>query len=125
MRFSKKLLRNFRQVIHAIQSFTWRTLFPLPKLSRKKRSPETLTVYPSSNADGEILFEHNWNVIEGGDDERYASLADLCNHVGGQLPPQVVKLIARDVLRELDHHYEARGVAHGGKFPCFRLMSYK
>ena len=118
MRLSGKLLRNLRKVIHAIQSFTWRTLIPLAKLSlsRAKRPLETLTVYPSSNADGEISFEHNWNVLEGGDDERYASLADLCTHVGDQLPTQVVKLIARDILRELEYYHEAHGVAHGGMF---------
>jgi serine/threonine-protein kinase SRPK3 len=127
MRFSKKLFRNFRQVIHAIRSFTWRTLFPLRKLSRGKRSPlaETLAAYPSlSNTNGEFLFEHNWNVLGGSDDERYASLADLCVHVGEQLPTQVVKLIARDVLRELEHRYEARGVAHGGMFPSHESMIY-
>jgi hypothetical protein len=45
--------------------------------------------------------------------ERYASVADLCAHVGDQLPIQVVKLIARDVLRALqDLHGEPGGVAH-------------
>jgi hypothetical protein len=60
---------------------------------------------------------HYWNVFDGGEGERYASLADLCTHVGVQLPTQVVKLIARDVLRELEHLHEARGVAHSGKLP--------
>ena len=45
--------------------------------------------------------------------ERYASVADLCAHIGDQLPIQVVKLIARDVLRALqDLHGRPGGVAH-------------
>lgn len=45
--------------------------------------------------------------------ERYASVADLCAHVGDQLPIQVVKLIARDVLRALqDLHGGPGGAAH-------------
>ena len=48
--------------------------------------------------------------------ERYASVADLCAHIGDQLPIQVVKLIARDVLRALqDLHSEPGGVAHNSE----------
>ena len=44
--------------------------------------------------------------------ERYASVADLCAHIGDQLPIQVVKLIARDVLRALQ---DLGGVVHNSK----------
>ncbi|KAF9464001.1 kinase-like domain-containing protein [Collybia nuda] len=44
---------------------------------------------------------------------RYESLSELCARVGYQLPIQVVKLIARDVLRELQILHEESGVAHG------------
>jgi serine/threonine-protein kinase SRPK3 len=48
--------------------------------------------------------------------ERYASVADLCAHIGDQLPIQVVKLIARDVLRALqDLHSGPGGVAHNSE----------
>jgi serine/threonine-protein kinase SRPK3 len=115
MPFKKTFLRKFRTAICAIKSFSWRKLIPLPTLSRvKRRSLDTLTVYPS-NAGESCLPGHGWNVLEVGEDERYASLADLYTHVGEQLPTQVVKLIARDVLRALEHLHEARGVAHGGK----------
>ncbi|KAE9402707.1 kinase-like protein [Gymnopus androsaceus JB14] len=45
--------------------------------------------------------------------ERYASVGDLCAHLGDQLPIQLVKRIARDVLRGLASLHETRGKAHG------------
>lgn len=112
MAFKKSLLGKFRTVVQAIKSFTWRKLIPTPALLRvKRRSPETLTVYPS-HADEICLPGRDWDVLGEVEDERYASLADLCTHVGEQLPTQVVKLIARDVLRELEHLHDARGVVH-------------
>jgi len=44
--------------------------------------------------------------------ERYASVADLCAHIGDQLPIQVVKLISRDVLRALQ---DLGGGAHNSE----------
>lgn len=57
---------------------------------------------------------HLWDALNP--TERFASVADLCAHVGDQLPIQVVKLIARDVLRELEDLHNKHGFAHNGKF---------
>jgi hypothetical protein len=57
---------------------------------------------------------HLWDALNP--TERFASVADLCAHVGDQLPLQVVKLIARDVLRGLEDFHNTRGIAHNGKF---------
>jgi hypothetical protein len=46
--------------------------------------------------------------------ERYASVGDLCAHIGDKLPIHLVKQIARDVLCDLANLYETRGRAHGG-----------
>ncbi|KDR69734.1 hypothetical protein GALMADRAFT_77163 [Galerina marginata CBS 339.88] len=46
------------------------------------------------------LPAHVWDALNPG--ERFASVADLCAHIGDKLPMQVVKLIARDVLRGLE-----------------------
>lgn len=48
--------------------------------------------------------------------ERYASVGDLCAHLGEQLPIQLVKRIARDVLRGLVVLHKTRGMAHGGEY---------
>lgn len=56
---------------------------------------------------------HLWDALNP--TERFASVADLCAHIGDQLPIQVVKLIARDVLRGLEEFHSTRGVAHNGK----------
>jgi hypothetical protein len=56
---------------------------------------------------------HLWDALNP--TERFASVADLCAHVGDQLPIQVVKLIARDVLRWLEDFHNTRGIAHNGK----------
>ena len=58
---------------------------------------------------------HLWDALNP--TERFASVADLCAHIGDQLPLQVVKLIARDVLRGLEDFHNTRGIAHNGKFP--------
>ena len=58
---------------------------------------------------------HLWDALNP--TERFASVADLCAHVGDQLPIQVVKLIARDVLRGLEDFHNTRGIAHYSKFP--------
>ena len=58
---------------------------------------------------------HLWDALNP--TERFASVADLCAHIGDQLPIQVVKLIARDVLRGLDDFHNTRGIAHNSKFP--------
>ena len=112
----KKFPRKFGTIIRVIKSFNWWKLipFPIPRVKRQSPDPaDTLTVYPSNAFEAYLPG----NVLDGepGEDERYASLADLCTHVGEQLPIQVVKLIARDVLRELEHLHEARGVAHSSK----------
>jgi hypothetical protein len=60
----------------------------------------------------EYLPGHIWDALDPG--ERYASVGDLCAHVGDQLPVQVVKLIARDLLRGLENLHETRGIAHSG-----------
>ena len=57
---------------------------------------------------------HLWDALNP--TERFASVADLCAHVGDQLPIQVVKLIARDVLRGLEDFHNTRGIAHNGAF---------
>ena len=57
---------------------------------------------------------HLWDALNP--TERFASVADLCAHVGDQLPIQVVKLIARDVLRGLEDLHNTRGIAHNGTF---------
>ena len=57
---------------------------------------------------------HLWDALDP--TERFASVADLCAHVGDQLPIQVVKLIARDVLRGLEDLHNTRGIAHNSKF---------
>jgi hypothetical protein len=72
-----------------------------------------MAIYPSD--DETSLHCHDHSVLERKEDERYASLVDLCTHVGDQLPTQVVKLIARDVLRELEYLHEAQ-TAHCGMF---------
>ena len=56
---------------------------------------------------------HVWDALNP--TERFASVADLCAHIGDQLPIQVVKLIARDVLRGLEDFHNTRGIAHNGK----------
>ena len=56
---------------------------------------------------------HVWDALNP--TERFASVADLCAHVGDQLPIQVVKLIARDVLRVLEDFHNTHGIAHNGK----------
>ncbi|KAJ4495333.1 kinase-like domain-containing protein [Lentinula lateritia] len=45
--------------------------------------------------------------------ERYASVGDLCAHIGDKLPLHLAKWIARDVLRGLANLHESRGKAHG------------
>ena len=57
---------------------------------------------------------HLWDALNP--TERFASVADLCAHIGDQLPIQVVKLIARDVLRGLDEFHNTRGIAYNSKF---------
>ncbi|KIM36903.1 hypothetical protein M413DRAFT_424015 [Hebeloma cylindrosporum] len=54
--------------------------------------------------------------------ERYASVADLCAHIGDQLPIQVVKLIARDVLRGLQDLHGS-GATHNNINPNNILLS--
>ena len=56
---------------------------------------------------------HEWDAQNPA--ERYASVTDLCAHIGDQLPIQVVKLIARDILRSLDNLHCTRGAVHGSK----------
>ena len=58
---------------------------------------------------------HLWDALNP--TERFASVADLCAHIGDQLPIQVVKLIARDALRGLEDFHGTRGIAHNSKFP--------
>ena len=60
---------------------------------------------------------HLWDALDPA--ERFASVADLCAHIGDQLPIQVVKLIARDVLRGLEDFHNTRGIAHNSKFLLF------
>ena len=57
---------------------------------------------------------HLWDALNP--TERFASVADLCAHVGDQLPIQLVKLIAKDVLRGLVDFHNTHGVPHNGKF---------
>lgn len=61
----------------------------------------------------EYLPGYLWDAQDPG--ERYASVNDLCAHVGDRLPIQVVKLIARDVLRGLENLHETHGTAHNGE----------
>ncbi|KAG5641347.1 hypothetical protein DXG03_005453 [Asterophora parasitica] len=56
---------------------------------------------------------YEWNATDTFG-ERHVSVADLCAHIGNQLPIQVVKLIARDVLRGLENLHEAHRVVHCG-----------
>ena len=51
---------------------------------------------------------HLWDALNP--TERFASVADLCAHIGDQLPLQVVKLIARDVLRGLEDFHTHEGL---------------
>lgn len=46
--------------------------------------------------------------------ERFACVGDLCAHIGDQVPVQVVKLIARDVLRALQRHHEQEDEPYRG-----------
>ncbi|KAJ3790096.1 kinase-like domain-containing protein [Lentinula aff. detonsa] len=55
--------------------------------------------------------DHVWDSQNPG--ERYASVGDLCAHIGDQLPIYLVKQIARDVLRGLANMHQTRGKAHG------------
>ncbi|KAF8953644.1 kinase-like domain-containing protein [Flammula alnicola] len=64
---------------------------------------------------------HLWDALNP--TERFASVADLCAHVGDQLPIQLVKLIARDILRELGNLHNSRGAAHGNINPNSILLS--
>ncbi|KAJ7571936.1 kinase-like domain-containing protein [Mycena floridula] len=51
-----------------------------------------------------------WDALDP--QERFGSVGDVCAHLAEQLPLQLVKLIARDVLRELDLLHDA-GLVHG------------
>lgn len=71
-------------------------------------------VQPCPSTEEVYLPGHVWDALNP--TERFASVADLCAHIGDQLPIQLVKLIARDVLRGLDDFHNTRGTAHNGKF---------
>lgn len=79
-----------------------------PQQQQQQQQPLPREVY---------LPGHLWDALNP--TERFASVADLCAHVGDQLPIQVVKLIARDVLRWLANVHGTRGVAHNGEFFFF------
>ncbi|CAA7263083.1 unnamed protein product [Cyclocybe aegerita] len=66
---------------------------------------------------------HQWQALNNS--ERYTSLACLCTHLGDQLPLQLVKLVARDVLRGLREVHEKTGEAYGGISPTNILLSQR
>ncbi|KAF8058511.1 kinase-like domain-containing protein [Lyophyllum atratum] len=84
----------------------------LPNSTTRHQHLSTVLAAPASRVEEDQLSTRGWSASDVG--ERYSSVADLRAHIGlGQLPIQVVKLIARDVLRGLENLHEARGIAHG------------
>ncbi|RDB20699.1 Serine/threonine-protein kinase SKY1 [Hypsizygus marmoreus] len=80
-----------------------------PRCNYQPPPSHDLFVYQQSPWDEDL---DPWGASYSDDAERYASVADLCTHVGSQLPIQLVKLIARDVLRALEELHDGRVVAH-------------
>lgn len=95
------LSQRFKRVFSAIKSFGFR------KVRHRHRHPEPIVYLPEAYIPG-----REWDGSDLGG--KYASVADLCARVGYQLPIQVVKLVARDLLRELQKLHEGGGIAHGG-----------
>ena len=108
---SYSLLENLKRIMRSIKFFA--------KLKRSLRTTACdSTMYWDCEKHGEpssrevYLPARVWDALNPS--ERYASVADLCAHTGEQLPIQIVKLIARDILRELETIHASCG-AHGGK----------
>ncbi|KAK7025964.1 hypothetical protein VNI00_015793 [Paramarasmius palmivorus] len=74
--------------------------------SRTHKWPEPTWYRPEEYLPGDVWDSQN-------PAERFASAGDLCAHLGDQLPVQVVKLIAHDVLQGLQYLHGIRGTMHG------------
>lgn len=116
---SYTLLENLKRIMRSIKFF-----------GKRKRSLRTTaydsTMYWDCEKHGEpssrevYLPARVWDALNPS--ERYASVADLCAHAGEQLPIQIVKLIARDILRELEKLHALSGT-HGDINPNTILLS--
>lgn len=116
---SYALLQNLKRIMRSLKL-----------LARRRRSLDTPAYDRSMSWDWEkrvpeqpsrevYLPAHVWDSLNPS--ERYASVADLCAHVGDQLPIQIVKLIARDVLRELETLHATCGTHGGGQLSLLRF----
>ncbi|ESK83495.1 serine kinase [Moniliophthora roreri MCA 2997] len=76
------------------------------KSSRNHKWPEPTWHRPEEYLPGDVWDSQN-------PAERFASAGDLCAHLGDQLPVQLVKLIAHDVLQGLKYLHDVRGTTHG------------
>ncbi|KAG5650858.1 hypothetical protein H0H81_010738 [Sphagnurus paluster] len=102
-----RLLRPLINILRKITSYTRRQVGPVPQ--RHRYSNTTAPVCYTE--DSEDISVHAWSAS----DAPVASqntVADLCAHLGRQLPIQVVKLIARDVLRALEDLHKMHGMAY-------------
>ncbi|KAF9078480.1 kinase-like domain-containing protein [Rhodocollybia butyracea] len=112
-------LTTSKKISHKVKKFL--NLFALGIATKHRRGAQY--DYPK-----QTLFQpdiylpgHVWDSQNPG--ERYASVGDLCAHIGDQLPIHLVKRIARDVLRDLANLHGTRGKAHGDINPDNILIS--
>lgn len=100
-----RLSRRFKKMTHKITDFANQIA------RRQNRSLGHAAPITFLRAEDELSAPGAWSASDA--EERYVSVADLRARIGlGPLPIQVVKLIARDVLRGLENLREARGIAH-------------
>ena len=122
-RTQKMIIAKLKSLFYFIRIYSRRRKINVYHIS----NPCITTQYHVEACPREVYLPgHLWDALNP--TERFASVADLCAHVGDQLPIQVVKLIARDVLRGLEAFHGTRGVAHNGKlffFFCLMILLSK
>ncbi|KAF5372690.1 hypothetical protein D9615_009877 [Tricholomella constricta] len=111
-----RLSRRFKQLLRKVNNYTNQIhkIAPFRRPAHRNRSLALEMPVFRRAVEDDGMSVHEWSASDATSGERYMSVADLCAHIGGQLPIQVVKLIARDVLRGLENLHETRGTAHCG-----------
>ncbi|KAJ3893856.1 kinase-like domain-containing protein [Lentinula edodes] len=105
---SKTISRRLKKILKA---FAWRVTTKRCRRIQSACSSSNSRTEPMSPRPEVYIPGHVWD--SQNPSERYASVGDLCAHIGDQLPIHLVKWIARDVLRGLANLHESRGKAHG------------
>ncbi|KAF5392811.1 hypothetical protein D9757_000899 [Collybiopsis confluens] len=112
---SKSLSRKVKKLLHTLAwSLNGIKHHRGPRSWGERRTSSDYSgTEPSCNRPEIYLPGHIWD--SQNPSERYASVGDLCAHIGDQLPLCLVKRIARDILKDLAKLHETKRKAHGGK----------